>query len=350
MVASGLKERGWRVHIISLIAAPKTDHRTETAQIPITSLDLRNGGSGLGALIRLIRELRRQRPDALITFMYHANVLGRIASKFARIPVVVSSVRNEFFGGRSRDLLEMVTAPLADVTVTNSVRVGDALVRRRVIPANRLRIIPNGVAIHASTFSDRAELRRELGVGSSDFLWLAIGRLEEQKDYPNLIDAARRISGTHPSARFCIAGHGRLRAQLDEMIAADGAENIQLLGFRSDIGALLNAADGLVLSSAWEGSPNAVIEAMAAGVITVATDVGGVRDLLQDGETGWIVPPRDPGALADALTAAMDTSVADRLSMGAAARTKIATQWSSDVVCDSWHKLLNDLLEDVRTS
>jgi glycosyltransferase involved in cell wall biosynthesis len=89
---------------------------------------------------------------------------------------------------------------------------------------------------------------------------------------------------------------------------------------------------------------------MAAGVITVATDVGGVRDLLQDGETGWIVPPRDPGALADALTAAMDTSVADRLSMGAAARTKIATQWSSDVVCDSWHKLLNDLLEDVRTS
>jgi len=348
IVAAGLRRRGWRVRIVSLLALPASDHRTHASGLTITSLGMSSALAAPIACARLIRLLRAEKPEVLLTFMYHANVLGRVAGRLASVPVI-SSVRAEHFGGRLRDLAERFTEPLSRATVVNSLKVGKALVNRRVIAEKRLRTIPNGVVMAEATIADAPEIgavRASVNVRREDFFWLAVGRLEKPKDYATLLHAFHTLRGDNPGARLRIAGGGaerdRLEAVLDDLRLRDAVE---LLGFRTDIPELLAAADALVLSSAWESSPNAVLEAMAAAKLVVATDVGGVSDLIEDGRTGFLVEARDPVALARAMDSAMKLDSATRSAIGAAARKRVEVTSGEERICDAWSELLSEFRE-----
>jgi len=339
-LARMLAARGDEVGILSILPIVECPEADGLA-IPVTMLDAGHVARGARAIYSGARILRKWAPDTLISFVYQANVLGRIAGRIAGVPTIVSSIRNEHFGTRTRDRVLRRTDALATVTTTNSARGARSLIDRRVVRADRLVVVPNGVDTHRyrTSAARRADSRAALGVHKDDFVWLSVGRLHDQKDHATLLRALAYLPGPRPTV--AIAGDGPLRGHLEALAAQLGVDpSVRFLGQRSDVPNLLGAADGLVLSSAWEGSPNVVLEAMAAAVPVVATEVGGVPELVRSGETGYVVPPNDAGALADAMRFLMTRPSAARQTLGIQARDFVEREHSLDAMRTGWFTVL----------
>jgi glycosyltransferase involved in cell wall biosynthesis len=182
----------------------------------------------------------------------------------------------------------------------------------------------------------RGRMRTQMQTGDA-FVWLAVGRLAAAKDYPNMLRAFAIVRKTHPNARLWIAGEGNIFSL--ELVENSG---VQLLGLRHDVVELMDAADGYVLSSAWEGMPLAVGEAMAMEKPVVATDVGGVRELVD--ETGCVVPARDSDALANAMLKVMAMEEKERRAIGKAERERIHWHFSMRAKADEWERLYSELM------
>jgi glycosyltransferase involved in cell wall biosynthesis len=137
-----------------------------------------------------------------------------------------------------------------------------------------------------------------------------------------------------------IAGTGPLHSALQEQIVSSGlTSNVSLLGLRTDVPALMQAADGFVMSSAWEGLPMVLLEASASSLPIVATDVGGSRDVIAEGETGFLSPAREPSSLADAMLRLMALSPDERRAMGDGARQRVMRTFDVERVADRWEEL-----------
>ena len=203
----------------------------------------------------------------------------------------------------------------------------------------------------SSRLTHRAAHQRGPVLAADDkFVWLAAGRITAAKDYPNLLRAfAIACLKVDPNALLWIAGQGSddEQARLQALAAEFGlGRSIEWLGLRRDLAALLDAADGFVSSSAWEGMPLAIAEAMAMAKPVVATDVGGVRELV--GETGSLVPARNLEALGSAMLALMRKTEADRLAIGRAARNRIREKFNIETRSDDWEKLYVALLSQAQ--
>jgi glycosyltransferase involved in cell wall biosynthesis len=184
----------------------------------------------------------------------------------------------------------------------------ERFVRTLAVPRKKMSVITNGIDVKefAPDSRRRKSIRNQMQVRGV-FQWLAVGRLTPAKDYPNLLRAFRALNHVDPTARLWIAGEGdpsTLLASHPDLL--QNSPSIQWLGLRRDIADLLDAADGFVLSSAWEGMPLVVGEAMAMGKPIVATNVGGIAELM--GNTGTLVPPADSQALTAAIVAVMDNN------------------------------------------
>jgi glycosyltransferase involved in cell wall biosynthesis len=340
-LARGFVERGDEVAILSILSGVEFPE-VEQLALPVAFLGGARIARGAAAITSGTRVLRAWAPDTVVSFVYQANVLGRCAGRLAGVPTIVSSVRNEFFGGRARETILRLTDPLATITTTNSQRAATSLIERGIVPPDRLVVVPNGLDVDAfrRDRDARARLRAELGVVGERFLWLAIGRLEEQKDYSTLLRALAQLDEPRPVV--AIAGVGAARIALEALAARLGlGACVRFLGRRDDVPDLLAAADALVLSSAWEGSPNVVLEAMAAARPVVATDVGGVRELVEPGGTGLVVPARDPAALADAMQTMMSVPAANRQVMGDRARVAAVREHSIEAMRGGWTRVLD---------
>lgn len=346
-LATRLKKRGWDVRVVSMLPPQAFTEELAAAGIPLATLNMRRGVPDPRAIFKLVKILRQWQPAILTSFMFHANLLGRIAGRIAGVPVIISSIRNENFGGPRRDKILRYTDWMGNISTTNSRLAAESLIKRGVVPADKMQVIPNGLVLDRFyiDLKERIKLRQQLGISYNEFLWLAVGRLEEQKDYPTLLDAFRLLILKNSKAQLRIAGKGPLLDVIKQKAVDLGiSERVVFLGLRRDIPALLNAADGFVLSSAWEGLPNVIMEAMAAWKPVVATNVGGVPELVEDGVSGYIVPPRDPEALAAAMLKMMSLSEDERKAMGQAGRAHIEANYSLDRVVDQWERLYRDLL------
>ena len=199
------------------------------------------------------------------------------------------------------------------------------------------------MAAFSDPTGDRLRIRDELGLAPGEFLWLAIGRLWGQKDYPTLLRAFQPLANA--PARLAVAGRGPLLGELQRQAAQLGiASQVTFLGVRHDIAALLAAADGLVLSSAWEGMPNVVMEALAAATPVVATQVGGVAEVVEAGKSGFLAPSGDPNALSRAMRQLMSLSEEQRRQMGLIGRDHVADHYSLQAMADRWLALYEELL------
>jgi len=347
-VAHGLNARGWRVRVITFSARTELADGLEAAGIEFASLDVESRSShALRAAVRLRQMFRQKRPDVLITFMFHADLLGRVVGRLAGIPAVVSSVRAANIGPELRYRMLAATDRLADVTTTNSSRVSDDLVRRGVVAPGKVRVIANGIDVSRTPPSPARmrELRAGLEVRDDEFAWLAVGHLAPRKDYPTLLHAAQQLVRRVPGWQLRIVGEGALEGELRGMAAELGLESrVRFLGLRPDAAELVYAADGFVMSSSIEGTPNALIEAMLAGIPSVATDVGGVPELLEDAVCGFLVPPAAPDALAGAMERLMTLSPAERASLAEAARAKVVRLHDLERVVDDWEGLAVEIL------
>jgi glycosyltransferase involved in cell wall biosynthesis len=316
-----------------------------------TTLDLfrlqmrRTPASFFAGLLRGRRFLREFSPDLVHSHSFHANFVARLLQLLAPAPVVVSTVHNVDEGGWLRRLAYRVTDPLSCCTVAVSRAVRDEFVRRGVVPESKCLVVSNGIdtAEFSPDLKRRQGMRATLGAGAS-FVWLAAARIAPAKDYPNLLRAFAQVRAAQPGAQLWIAGSGDPgdRKQYGVFAVERGlVQQARWLGLRRDMPALLDAADGFVLASAWEGMPLAVGEAMAMAKPVVATDVGGVRELVSD--AGEVVAAGIPNALAAAMLDLMSCSDDEQRRRGDRGRARIETEFSMDRRADQWEGLYESL-------
>ena len=343
-LAHRLARRGHAVRLVVLLPHSAGDWPVEAASLKfgIRFLNIRKRPrSILQGLVRAAVEIRRFRPDLLHGHNFHGNLSSRLLGLLCGVPVI-STIHNVYEGGWQRMLAYCFTDTLSRRTIAVSRAAQERYVRLRAVAARKAGVISNG--IEAAKFIPDAELRKEMraamGITDKDFIWIAVGRLTAAKDYPNLLRAFAQGSHDRVAARLWIVGYGDAiyEEELRTLARTLGIEeSILWLGVRHDIPALLDAADGFVLSSAWEGMPLALGEAMAMQKPVVATDVGGVRELA--GQAGWLVPSRNPGALAETMSRVMALSDGDRAQIGEASRARVLELFGMETKTREWEDL-----------
>ena len=300
----------------------------------------------LAGLARGRRFLREFRPDVAHSHSFHANFVARLLKVLVPAPMVVSTVHNVYEGGWHRMLAYRLTDVLSRRTTAVSTAAAQRFVQVKAVPQRRCVVVANGIdtAEFVPDADRRARMRERMGA-SGEFIWLTAGRIVPAKDYPNLLQAFARVLAARSDARLWVAGEAA-GAEFDRVsslaVELGLEEAIRWLGLCRDLPALLDAADGFVLGSAWEGMPLVVGEAMAMQKPVVATDVGGVRELL--GEAGVIVPSKSPKELAEAMLELMGRIGEDRQALGRAARERITSHFSMDAKADEWETLYRAVL------
>ena len=300
-------------------------------------------------LTRLIQVYRRERPQIVHTFLRTANYWGRVAAFLAGVPITIAGERNiEKERGRVANALDTALSFYTTRVVVNAAAIKDSLTMRGV-PERKIQIIRNGVPRAGALLdSDRLRIRQELGADSSDTLVVFIGRLFPQKNPMLFIDMAQRVLTAGARCKFAIVGDGPLRSIIESSIASRGmTRSIMVTGFRQDVVRILSAADVLVLTSDWEGMPNVILEALSSGTPSVATDVGGVRELIVDGSNGYVVPRGDAERLS-ACVLSMFQSPEIRDHLGRCGREYVQKHFSIDRMVDETAALYNALLYEKR--
>jgi glycosyltransferase involved in cell wall biosynthesis len=253
---------------------------------------------------RLARWLRAHRVDVLHCHDKYSNMFGALAGRMAGVPLVIASRRFQDFEGRRFAVGNAYAFRLAHRVLANSDGVARLLADEGVDPA-KVVVVRNFLddsAFEAAPPSAGAAFRAELALADDAIVIGCVARLDPIKDHESLITAFAEVHRAEPRAVLVLVGDGPHRATLEAHARAQGvAEAVRFAGWRSNALNLHQWFDVSTLASVAEGFPNVVIEAMAAGVPVVATDVGAVRDAVRDGETGLLVPARDPRALAGAL-------------------------------------------------
>jgi glycosyltransferase involved in cell wall biosynthesis len=352
-VADRMALRGHEVALVVL--SPRLADEWLTT-LPTVHLNMsKTPASVLAGLMQARRFLRDFRPDLLHSHSFHANIVARFLKLLAPYTQVVSTVHNVYEGGRLRMLAYRLTDGLARHTTAVSQAAADRFIRLKAVPRKKCFVLPNGIDLNEFTPSSerRTNTRTEMAAGDS-FSWLAAGRLVPAKDFPNLLLAFKQVRAAYPDAQLWIAGapaEGMLKKTVNGrsgfvsgfVVDRDSMENVRLLGLRRDMPALFDAADAFVLSSAWEGMPLTVGEAMAMEKPVVATDAGGARELI--GDAGIIVPLKNADALANAMLSLMQKPAEVRQALGQAARSRISSQFNIETRADKWEALYQAIVE-----
>jgi glycosyltransferase involved in cell wall biosynthesis len=326
----------------------------ERQNITVHSLDMKAGRPDLRALFRLKSVIQSFRPDIVHCHMFHANILGRITRLFCQIPTLISTAHNtretSQGGGPTwhKELLYRATDRLADRTTVICNAGFERYLRVKAAPPHKLCMIPNGIDTEMFTRSEpgRQRTRKALGLGS-EFVWLAVGRLVKQKDYPTLLRALQLLK--RRDFTVLIAGEGRLQGELEAECDQRGLSgHVRFCGLREDIQPLYNAADAFVMSSEFEGLSLALMEAAAMGLPAVVTRAGGNPEIVAHGLTGYLVPPGDSTQLSAALQRLMETTPDSLRIMSRAARRHCLEHYRMAAVMDQWLDLYAEYLPAVR--
>ncbi|MGA9669690.1 MAG: glycosyltransferase [Terracidiphilus sp.] len=342
LLAKGLRQGGWRVSVVALSGTGgEAAADLVSAGIEFFTLQMRKGLADPRGWLRFNRWLKHQSPDILHAHLPHAAWFSRWSRLAAPVRVVVDTLHSSSTGAIGRRLGFRCSNWLPDSVTAVSRDVASAHLSARM--ASQITVIPNGVDVEEWRPDPevRAIVRRELNL-NHEFLWFAAGRLDSVKGYPTLLTA---IAELPQEARLVIAGAGPLENELRSLSMSLGIDaRVRFLGFVPDVHRWMQAADGFVLTSKWEGLPIALLEAAACGVPAVATDVPGTREVVQDGRTGWLVPSGNHIELAESMSMMMQTSPEARTVMGQRALQNVIDRFSLAVVLCRWEALYHDLL------
>ena len=333
---------------------------TETREIPSLQRAI-DPAADAQALARLLATMREFRPHIVHTHMAKAGTVGRIAAAIynrtagrnARARVVhtyhghvlegyFSPAKTRVFLGIER-ALSRITDRL--VAISPEIRT-ELLDEQRIGRADQYRVIPLGFELGpfaAIGAAARLAARAELGIPDGARVVSTVGRLTAIKDHQTFLETARLVAGHDPAAMFLVAGDGELRSPLEEAARARGlGDRVRFLGWRRDLTAIYGATDVFLLTSRNEGTPVAIIEALAAGVPAVSTDVGGVRDVIEEGVSGLLAPAGDASALADHVTSLLQAP-GRRRDMGERGRTAVVGRYQVDRLVSDVEALYREL-------
>jgi glycosyltransferase involved in cell wall biosynthesis len=303
----------------------------EAAGIPVTVLSSSrriDPLSDLRTLARLAGHLRREQVDLVHTHNPKLNLLGPMAARLAGVPRVVATVHGYYFHDRmprgrraAFKAMERLTASLADLVFTQSREDYDTALRERLCPPHKLEHLGNGIDLsrfHPDRFGPEevARVKEKLAIPADAPVVGLVGRMVREKGYGEFVSAAARVAPLRPSVHFVCVGPDERRQKPDalkreQMIARSAATpalrgRFHVLGLRQDVPALYAAMDVVTLPSYREGFPRSLVEAAAMAKPIVATDVRGCREVVREGENGFLVPVKDVSALADRLLILLD--------------------------------------------
>ena len=247
--------------------------------------------------LRLIHILHKEKPDILQTFMFTSNTWGRIAGLLCRVPVIIACERStDKWKKNHHFFIDILLGLFTDVIVCNCFTVKKHYERKIRPVAGKLIVIPNGVEI------EDIEKPPEFVAQKKEKIVLTAGRLSPEKGIQYFIKGARIVLSNVKNVKFIIVGDGPLRENLERLVyECRIKDNVIFTGYQKDMKDFITMSDVVVLSSLWEGLPNILLEAMALKKPVIATDVGGVREIVKNGENGFIVSPGCPDEIADKI-------------------------------------------------
>jgi len=305
-------------------------------------------------IFKLYRLMRHHCPDVVHTHTAKAGFVGRIAAWLARVPVRLHTFHGHVFHGYFSPLktkvflwLERFTARLSTRIITISPKLKDELVNTYHIgPAKNFIVVPLGLDLYplatkpsAATLS---QIRQERGIPNDKKLVGIVGRLTAIKNHELFLEAAQKIASQHDDLHFVIIGDGEERPYLEQSVKNRGlSDSFTFAGWFQDIGLMLHQLDVLVNTSDNEGTPVSVIEAMVAKIPVVATAVGGTPDVLNNGEFGRLVPPRDANQLVQAILETLENVDPEMLTQ---AQTAALNRYDISRLVDDLSTLYHDLL------
>lgn len=323
-------------------------HQLEDAAIPVTFLGVRRPWQALTLFIRLVSVMRRERPDVVLPFLFHANIAARFAAWFARIPVCLAGIRVAERECGWHVWLDRITQSLVRRYVCVSRDVATFVAHHHRVSESKIVVIPNGIELFQKIDQANATTRdetRSISTTPTRHRAIVVGRLHRQKGVDWLLTTAPFWLAEMPLWELVIVGDGPERPHLETQVAGEAFDDvrtrIKFLGWRSDAAALLAASDLLLLSSRWEGMPNVVLEAMAAGKPVLAAAVEGVPELLGEYAADQTFPPEDDEAFLTSL--AILTQDADTMErLGEANRHRAMSLFTIARVVEAYERLLVD--------
>jgi len=331
--------------VVTMIAGGPLQAPIAAAGIPVTALNMTPGAASLAGLWQLTRLIRRQKPDLIQTWLYHADLATTLALQFSgrrrQTPLIWGLRCSDMHAGHATPRHRLILRALAflsrrpDMIISNSTS-GVRVHAQAGYRPKDWKVIPNGFypEIFAPNPRQRQQIRAQLGFTEQDFAIVLCARVAPMKDHQTFVRAAEIVAAELPQARFVLIGRDtdRAKTRLDQLIeASDVASRFLRLGERSDVAALLPAMDLATVTSAFgEGFPNVLGEAMATGIPCVSTNVGDAAMVI--GRTGSIVPIRDPQAMAKAWLEMHAKGPQGRARLGAAARRRIQENFAMDRV------------------
>lgn len=284
------------------------------------------------AYLQLRKIIAKNKPDVLHSHMFHANIMARLLRLTTKIKKLICTAHNTNEGGWLRMYLYSITDFLVDTNTNVSLEAVESFIIKKAVKNGNMQVVYNG--IDTDTFIVKNNLSG-ISIPKDKFVFIAVGRLAEQKDYPNLLNAAALLKETNADFVILIVGEGGLKSELQRLvIELKLSKQVYFLGIREDIPELMNAADTFLLSSAWEGFGLVVAEAMACEKSVIATDCGGVAEVI--GNCGTLVPPQNSQALAQAMKAMMNMTVEQRATIGKNARRRVVEHFSIDTITQRW--------------
>ena len=338
--------------VVSLVHPGKVGERIQALGVRVFSLEMQSGRPDLGGLFRLAGLLRRESPDLLQTWLYHADLLGLLAARTKGVPVLWNIRSSNMDMTHYRRLSGLVLKACVRLSgwpaavVVNS-RAGQAFHEQLGYHPRRWVYIPNGIDTDQfrPDLSARTALRNELGLASDALLIGLIARFDPMKDHENFMLASSRLAAKAPDVHFVLAGNevdpsNPFFGNYLESNALHG--RLHLLGQREDTPSLMAALDIASLSSYGEGFPNTIAEAMSCGTPCVVTDTGDSAFLV--GTTGIVVAPKDPQALADGWQQMIAMGIEGRKTLGAAARQRIQLNFQQDEITRQYEQLYESLI------
>ena len=296
------------------------------------------------AYITLSKVIKNFEPDVVHSHMVHANIFTRLVRIATPIKKLICTAHNSDEGGRLRMLAYRFTHNLADLTTNVSNEAVQAFIEKKAVPDSDIITTYNGIDLSRFFYNSEAKnkILNELNINTNSYLILAVGRFSEQKDYPNLLHAFKILKNKSIGViKLIIAGDGELRSEIEKIIdELDLKQDIYLLGRRSDIPDLMSAADLFVLSSKYEGFGLVVAEAMACKTLVVATDCGGVAEVLNNNQ--FLVQPSNHEKLAN--------KIFDTLSLNDTSKQKnivknfnhIKNNFCLKMIVEKWDRLYHD--------
>jgi glycosyltransferase involved in cell wall biosynthesis len=345
-IATGLDRSLWQPQVISLNDRGPLTEPLEAADIPVTAIGAGRVRSPRGlwrATVGLARCLKEQQPEVLQTFLFHANIAGRLAAKRAGIPVVVSGIRVAEKRGRWRLALDRRTDHLVGRHVCVSRSVADFSISESGLPESKVVVIPNGVDVERFATAEPADLS-QFDIPKEATTILSVGRLDEQKNPLGLLNSFASIAEEHPETHLLFVGHGPDEAALRASIAESNLQlRVHLAGWQADVPGLMKACDLFVLASKWEGMPNVLLEAGAAGIPSVSTRVEGAEEIITSGESGVLVGISQQDELANSISDCLSDPQSAQL-RASRLQGVIREQFTWNSVVESYSSLYASLL------